>query len=543
MKSTPVYIFSGFLGSGKTTAINGIIKSNILSKKKALLILCESGEQELEFPDDAYSSYTVEHVSKDEELNEERFEALLFNNSPDVVIIEQNGIESTSALLDLLEGSRLSKRVFIKRIINVINAKMLEFLMSLMGSAITEQINMSDMALVNFSNEVNEEKLKAVVSTISKIDSNICIASFSEQDDIIEAAKDGLIIPIGKAGFLPSRLSDRFLAGLMAFIFIYFIITFGKALNINFSAIDTSGLQSFSTVFLSLLMQAFPFLMIGTLISSVIQVFVPEERFVKIFPKNKLLSLITAVFAGFFLPLCDCAVVPVAARLIKKGVPVYSAVTFMLAAPLVNPVVIAATLYAFPQDHSIAFYRVFTGVFIAVAAGVSWLLLPQKQPVMFDEKLALTCSCGYCSTEKELINTGLKTRLIWVLNHSGDEFFNVGRFLIAGALISSLVQVFIPKEWLTQYAGGPLWSVVIMMAAAFLMSICSTSDAFIARSFANSVPMQGIMSFMVIGPMLDFKNILMMSGYFTRRFIVKTSLIVISLAFCILYVITNFLFG
>ena len=338
------------------------------------------------------------------------------------------------------------------------------------------------------------------------------------------------------------KLPNMLLLMFFSFIIFYFGYIVFKAIDIKIMNIDLSGVEKFSTVFVSLIMQAVPFLMAGTVLSAIIQIFVSEERLVRMFPKNGILAFFSAIFSGFFIPLCDCAVVPVAARLIKKGVSVPAAVTFMLASPIINPITIAATLYAFPERPEFAFIRVYLGITIALAVGIVLRFLPEKNSVLLKNKFEVHCSCSHCDGASE-VDGKVLNRIKSVLLHSSDEFFNVGRFLIVGAVVSSLVQVAFPKEWLTGLAGSPLATVVAMMLAAFLMSVCSTADAFIARSFATTVPMQGVMSFMVLGPLLDVKNVLMMTGCFTKRFVVKLALIIMGLGFSILFIVTNLIYG
>ena len=535
MRGTDTIIFTGFLGAGKTTAINGFVKSEMCNGKKLLIILCEQGEQEVVFPNDIQVELAVEEIKKDEPLNYPVLKEMISKHHPDLIIVELNGMKNPKRLLDEMESSD----IHIARIVNVVDAKMYDFFAGLSSEITNDQIACSDVNLINFIDKVNQDKQKAVSEIIRSVDFDASIIKLSEPDDFVSIADKGFILPVKRSGFL-SKPSDKLLALFMILIMIYIgAAVIGSA---DFGSIDFTGIQNFSTIFVSLIMQAFPFLMAGTIVSAIIQVFVSEERFVKLFPKNKLLSFGTAILSGFFLPLCDCAVVPVAARLIKKGVPVPAAVTFMLASPIVNPITIAATFYAFPGQASIAFYRIYLGVTIALAVGITWLFFPEDGKVTLEKKWKLFCDCGFCEADGSQAREK-NSRMGAVIRHSADEFFSVGRFLIFGAAISSLVQVVLPKEWLIGLAGSPLSSVAVMMVAAFLMSVCSTADAFIARSFATVVPMQGVMSFMVLGPLLDIKNVLMMSGCFTKRFVIKTAFITMGIGFAVLVVVTNLIYG
>lgn len=121
-----------------------------------------------------------------------------------------------------------------------------------------------------------------------------------------------------------------------------------------------------------------------------------------------------------------------------------------------------------------------------------------------------------------------------VFSHAADEFFAVGQFLVLGAFISVAVQTFLPYEWLSALSGNRTLSVLVMMAAAFLLSICSTADAFIAKSFSSTFSLGSVMGFMVAGALMDVKNYLMMSYLFRKRFILKVLGITYSVAFLLL---------
>jgi uncharacterized membrane protein YraQ (UPF0718 family) len=129
-----------------------------------------------------------------------------------------------------------------------------------------------------------------------------------------------------------------------------------------------------------------------------------------------------------------------------------------------------------------------------------------------------------------------------VLTHAAGEFFEVGGYLIAGAALSSVIQVFVPKGIMTGLGASSVLSLLLMMLAAFILSICSTSDAFIARSFANSIPITSVMGFMVLGPMLDLKNLFMLFGSFKKGFVVKLVIGILITSLIVLMTVTKLLF-
>ncbi|MDF3004698.1 MAG: permease [Oscillospiraceae bacterium] len=315
--------------------------------------------------------------------------------------------------------------------------------------------------------------------------------------------------------------------------------------------IDTKALeqiQIFNTIFISILMQAFPFMLIGIFVSAAMEVFAPDQFVTRVFPSRFGLGFITAMFAGLLFPVCECAIVPVTTRLVKKGVALPIAVTFMLSAPIINPIVIVSTLYAFAGQPQVALLRVVFGLAIALLVGGVLYLLNAGNDVLLTGQDDCGCHChDHCACCAEPLEslydggeTAQKTRTILqklkeMFLHAGEEFFGVGRYLILGAFLTSLIQILVPRAWfagLNEKSGIPL---LMMMLIAFLFSACSTSDAFIAKSFAGRFSLGAIMGFLVFGPMMDIKNILMLLGNFKKKFAITLVLIIFISNFFMLY--------
>lgn len=303
--------------------------------------------------------------------------------------------------------------------------------------------------------------------------------------------------------------------------------------------IDIEPLLSLRTVFLSILLESLPFLLIGIFVSSAISVLVPASLLERIFTRNRAFGFAAALFGGLLFPVCDCATVPVAARLIKKGVPPPVAVTFLLAAPIMNPIVILSTLYAFPGYPSVAVYRVALGLLVALSTGLAFSALPGACEAT---RLLRMEVCDDCCGENRWEEGPRLSGFEAVVLHAAGEFFEVGGYLIAGAAFSSVLQVFVPKTALTALAGNETWSLLVMMLAAFLLSICSTADAFIGRAFASAIPISSVMGFLVLGPMLDLKNILLLLGHFRKRFVCLLILVLIPLSFIVFLLLPKLLF-
>ena len=182
-----------------------------------------------------------------------------------------------------------------------------------------------------------------------------------------------------------------------------------------------------NTIFLSILLQAFPFMLLGIVISSILHVFISGNFIVKVFPSRHGLGFLTAIFGGLVFPVCECASVPVLSGLVKKGVIMPIAVTFMLAAPILNPISIMATLYAFPESPMIAVYRIILGIVTAASIGILLLFYPKNEYLKEDIENDNHCSCGCncedsCSASHGSGQRSFIENLKEMFLHSGAEF-------------------------------------------------------------------------------------------------------------------------
>jgi hypothetical protein len=297
-------------------------------------------------------------------------------------------------------------------------------------------------------------------------------------------------------------------------------------------------ISDFSTVFGSILFEAFPFVLIGTIISSAIHLFVTPELLARIIPGNRVAGLLVASVAGFAFPICECANVPVTRRLVAKGMPVPVAVTFLLAVAIVNPVVLFSTWIAFGGDWKAVLLRGGLGMLIAIISG--WLvgLMPESRAPLRDHVAgeALVpedghahgpdCACGHdedCGHEHvdsaAPVRTTLVGRVRAVMEHTGSELYAVGRFLIMGAAVAAMMQTLFPRSALIGIGAAPVLSILVLMFLAYVLSLCSEADAFIAATFAGYFTPGAVMAFMVYGPMMDIKNTLMLLEGFKPRFV------------------------
>ncbi len=289
------------------------------------------------------------------------------------------------------------------------------------------------------------------------------------------------------------------------------------------SFIQKDDLEGFTIVFLSIIFEAIPFVMIGAFVSSIIQIFVSEQFIAKIIPKSRFIGLIAASLMGFIFPVCECAIVPIMRRLIKKGVPLHIAVTFMLAVPIVNPVVLASTYYAFSGQAYMVFLRGILGLIGAIIIGhLIGKIQNKKTPLKHETNHEHhSCSCGYHYHSQQSNRRDIVSKIINIIQHTSSELYNVGKFLIIGALLSALMQTFISRSYILSIGHGIVSSSIVMMILAFVLSLCSEADAFIARTFVGQFTTGSIVGFLIFGSMIDIKNTLMLSGSFKLKFVIK----------------------
>ena len=297
-----------------------------------------------------------------------------------------------------------------------------------------------------------------------------------------------------------------------------------------FSFIPNSVLQM-STIFLSIVIEALPFVLLGCLISGALQVFLTPERVKRWLPDNRFLSILTGSVLGFFFPSCECGIVPIVHQFVKKGVPVHTAFAFMLTAPIINPIVIFSTFIAFGNSWEMAGWRMVGSFVVALIIGI-WLAYFQKESVL-KTKIQQTIDHNHHhnhhhdhthgTNKHEEVKIGrikqLSQQTGHVLTHSIDEFFDTGRYLIVGGLIAASMQTYLPTRVMLTLGSTKLLAIIIILLLAFTMSLCSEADAFIGSSLLSLFGTAPVVAFLVFGPMVDIKNLLMMKRYFNGRFI------------------------
>ena len=263
-----------------------------------------------------------------------------------------------------------------------------------------------------------------------------------------------------------------------------------------FQHLPSSVLQA-GAIFLSIIIEALPFVLIGSIISGIIEVYITPERVYRFLPKNKFGRIFFGTFIGFIFPSCECGIVPIINRFLEKKVPSYTAVPFLVTAPVINPIVLFATYSAFGNSVKMALYRALGSLLVATVLGI-FLGFIQTDSIQKEHRKPVH--------EHDFSDLSKDQKLFQVLVQAIDEFFDTGRYLVFGCLFASLVQVYVPTRILTSISATPVIAILLLMVLSFLLSLCSEADAFVGSSLLTSFGVAPVLAFLVIGPMLDVKN-------------------------------------
>ncbi|MEU1520479.1 permease [Streptomyces sp. NPDC005811] len=265
----------------------------------------------------------------------------------------------------------------------------------------------------------------------------------------------------------------------------------------------TPPVAAWWTVFTAVAVQGVPFLLLGTVVSAAIGAFVPERALKRLLPRNPALAVPVAGVAGAVLPGCECASVPVAGSLMRRGVAPAAALAFLLSAPAINPVVLVATSLAFPGQPAMVLARLLASLGTAVVMGWLWArfgkeewLRPPRRPAPHAE--------------------GPRAFLLG-LRH---DFLHAGGFLVLGAAAAATFNIAVPRSVLDVFTGSVWIAVPLSALLAVVLCVCSEADAFVAASL-SAFPATARLAFMVVGPMVDLKLLALQTGTFGRSFAVR----------------------
>ncbi len=277
--------------------------------------------------------------------------------------------------------------------------------------------------------------------------------------------------------------------------------------------------------FLSILFEGAPYIMVGTLLSGLIAAFLDSKLLDKVLPKSRVLATIIAGFLGLVFPVCECAVVPVIRRLVQKGLPISCAVTYMLSAPIMNPIVAVSTLTAFKEfqkvhgwgdlgNATMTISRLSLGYLVAVIVGL--IVLQFRPAQVLRTKIANSINAPVADDDAPAPAKSFNAKLVHAMRTAMSDFLDTAMYFTIGVIITSVFNTQVNQAILSTVAGNEWLALPSIMGLAMVLSLCSTSDAFIAAPMA-SFSMAAKLAFLVFGPMMDIKLLFMYSAVFKRR--------------------------
>ena len=305
----------------------------------------------------------------------------------------------------------------------------------------------------------------------------------------------------------------------------------------------STRLDRFATawaIYQGLLLEAIPFLLLGVSIAGLARWLVPQTAWIRRLPRQPLLAPITGALMGFALPACECGNVPVARRMLASGAPLGTAFGFLFAAPVLNPIVLASTWAAFPDQPWLLIARPLGAFALAVMLSLSLTLLPETQlldrALLSERRMNQPLSrYGLLERSSGVIGAAAAAQLDnhgaaperptpqLLLEQSTRELLELMALLMLGSLLSAMVQTWLPRSWLLAIGGAPTASILALMLLAVVVSVCSSVDAFLALGFAAQVTPGALLAFLLLGPVVDLKLVGLFSVLLRPRAIAITT--------------------
>ncbi len=294
----------------------------------------------------------------------------------------------------------------------------------------------------------------------------------------------------------------------------------------------TFRFSDFAFSFLSILFEGIPFLLLGSLLSGAIDAFVPARLLTKFLPKNPNAAILLSGLLGAIFPMCECGSVVVIRRFIRKGLPVSCAVTYMLGAPIVSPIVALSTLAAFRGQSPVVMtsLRLFLGFCVAVLVGFVVRFIPHEKllqrqvieslPERRRAAFRIAAGSGGDAPLDLDEENGFKQKTFRALQAASADFLDVAFFFVIGASIAATFNTAVNQQIILPLATNSLLSIVAMMVLSFTLALCSSTDAFIAASFV-AFPFAAKLAFLVFGPVFDVKLFFLYGIIFRRWFVVS----------------------
>ena len=280
---------------------------------------------------------------------------------------------------------------------------------------------------------------------------------------------------------------------------------------------ESATAQQFALVFTAIVAEAIPFVLLGALVAAVMEVYVPDRVFAFVGRLPLPMQVPVAALGGFAFPVCECGSVPVARRLISKGLHPSAGLSFMLASPIFNPIVLAATWIAYrPRGLGLQMVLGRAGLGLLIAMVAAWVVDSDAAKGLLRTRGDEHCHDDCCSTKTASFSS-----------HLTEEFFYMGKFLILGAALAASMQALVPQSLIAGAAAYPVFATLALMGLAFLSSLCSEADAFVAVSF-TPFPLSSQLGFLVFGPLFDFKLLFMYRATFNRAVVAALAVIALT---------------
>lgn len=509
MKIT-IDIITGFLEGGKTTFLQELLQRNDLSIfKKIVLVVCEEGVEEYE--EEVLQNRQVQKVvlEKEEDLTDSFFVQIAEKYAPDHILIEYNGTWDIATILE----RAFPPGYLIRTIAYLGNTEVFENQLHNMASLIQPQILNSDVVLLNRFEKEKKEQAR-IAKDVKNINANTEVVFLHGlEDNNLIKEYFGTLNGSLKRSLHRKKNIEAGICGIIILAIMLFV----------YSIEGGNYIQSVVTIFLSIIMQAIPFLLLGAFISAGIQIFASTGWIIRQIEKNSWYSFLIAAVAGFFLPVCDCGMVPIVSGLLRKNAPLPQTMTFWLSSSAVSPIVIVSMLYAFPGQLDFVAYRIITGIIIGVMTGIVLKIRKIETKDVIKENSTVQ------KVGKDILALryhGIRGKIEALFTVAQIEFFRVAEFVIIGSVFSAALQTLLPKTFRNYIGNNIVLQFTIMFLAAIVISICSTSNVFIGRSFSNNISMVPILSYIVLGPMLDLGNMVMLSGILKKKFLLFIMLLV-----------------
>lgn len=498
----PVYIVTGFIGSGKSTFIN----EQLQHRKKLGGTACISAEEGavslikegLQLNPDKLSAITPNEPDTYSSIADE-IASYVDKVKPKEIWIEWNGMISFHQLEALLYSDKLRHTLQIEKVLYLCTDQFVASILPGLGNDVTSQLYSADCIITETDTH------HALLRTYNN-DAKIVTAPTPEK--VAELCRNSTW------GLIPNLL----VIGITAYILLVTAFRHDIPYSIH---------QCFAII-TGLIIEAIPFLLLGTIGSTVIRYFVPQRILLKLLGDHSWKSYGAAMVSGLALPVCDCAIIPLFKALTDRGVPLSVALLFMLASPIINPITILSTWYAFPDNPMISVWRIVLGLGVALLVALSFRFIPPSTSIM---KAKTAQNLSY----EEIVLEASKSKHInkrKLLIHMEKEFSQLLFYFSIAACVLSVVQVY-GKPWLIN-AGITLpdvWAIPILLVLAFFFSVCSTSDAIIGKSLSTLFPMSSVMGFLILGPMLDIKNVYILKQYMPTSFILRLGLTIVVISY------------